>query len=62
MLVFPRRVNNPLDVAVQVDSPNKMADDPSAAANFCNKIGTFETCRRILKMSVYRGKPEVTGA
>jgi hypothetical protein len=25
-------------------------------------VGTFETCRRPLKMSVYRGRPEVTGA
>jgi hypothetical protein len=23
--------------------------------------GTFETCRPILRMSVYRGRPEVTG-
>jgi len=24
--------------------------------------GTFETCRRTLRMSVYRGRPEVIGA
>jgi hypothetical protein len=31
-------------------------------ADFCNKIGTFETCRQPLGMSVYRGRPEVIGA
>jgi hypothetical protein len=25
-------------------------------------IGTFETCRPMLPMSVHRGRPEVTGA
>jgi len=25
-------------------------------------IGTFETCRRVLRMSAYRGKPEVVGS
>src|SRR6202165_292639 len=25
-------------------------------------VGTFETCRRALKMSVHRGRPEVIGA
>ena len=25
-------------------------------------VGTFETCRRTLRMSVYRGRPEVIGA
>src|ERR1019366_4515093 len=25
-------------------------------------VGTFETCRRTLKMSAYRGRPEVGGA
>jgi len=25
-------------------------------------LGTFETCQRTLKMSAYRGRPEVIGA
>src|SRR6202171_6349558 len=31
-----------------------------SAATLC--VGTFETCRRTLKMSAYRGRPEVDGA
>jgi hypothetical protein len=27
--------------------------------DFCNNIGTFETCPLVLKMSVHRGRPEV---
>src|ERR1700694_4957308 len=35
---------------------------PSAVKkDFFNTIGTFETCRRALRMSVHRGRPEVTG-
>jgi hypothetical protein len=30
--------------------------------DFCNTIGTFETCRRTPRMSVYWGRPEVVGA
>src|SRR6185369_14538391 len=30
------------------------------STDFCNKIGTFQTCRPILKMSVHRGRSEVT--
>ena len=30
--------------------------------DFCNSIGTFETCRRTPKMSATRARPEVTGA
>jgi hypothetical protein len=29
--------------------------------DFCNKIGTFETCQQTPRMSVDRGRPEVTG-
>jgi hypothetical protein len=29
--------------------------------DFCNSIGTFETSRRTVTMSVYRGRPEVIG-
>src|SRR5438874_11982594 len=32
---------------------------PQASTDFCNKIGTFETCPPILRMSVHRGRPEV---
>jgi hypothetical protein len=30
--------------------------------DFCNNIGTFETCRPSPSMSVHRGRPEVVGA
>jgi hypothetical protein len=30
--------------------------------DFRNNIGTFETSRRTVTMSVYRGRPEVIGA
>ena len=35
-------------------------NDRKAFWGFCNKIGTFETCRQIPKMSVHRGRSEVT--
>src|SRR5439155_18257218 len=40
-------------------SENHCSRKPST--DFCNKIGTFETCRRILRMSVDGGRPEVAG-
>ena len=38
---------------------NKMADRRSAAADFCNKIGTFRTCRDFPVESAFGGKAEV---
>src|ERR1700733_11364229 len=32
------------------------------STDFCNKIGTFETCRMPLRMSADRGRSEVSGA
>jgi hypothetical protein len=34
---------------------------PTAQKDFCNTIGTFETCRTTLRMSANRGRPEVSG-
>lgn len=45
---FPSRVGIPLV------SPG--------AADFCNKIGTFATCRMTLRMSAGRGRPEESSA
>ena len=39
-----------------------MADDPSAAANFCNKIGTFRTWRDVRRKSVNRLKADMINA
>src|SRR5213079_7024 len=33
---------------------------PQASTDFCNKIGTFQTCQRLLETSGYEGRPEVT--
>src|ERR1700730_3485577 len=33
----------------------------SVSTDFCNKICHFRTCRRTLRMSVCRGRPEVAG-
>jgi hypothetical protein len=35
---------------------------PPASTDFCNKIGTFETCRPVLLVSVHGGRPDVIGA
>src|ERR1700720_3039421 len=32
------------------------------STDFCNKIGTLQTCPAALAMSVYGGRPEVSGA
>jgi hypothetical protein len=38
---------------------NEMADRRSAAADFCNKIGTERTCIDVRLESAFRGKAEV---
>jgi hypothetical protein len=40
---------------------NEMADGPSAAADFCNKIGTKRTCRLYRLMSVAGGTTDLLG-
>jgi hypothetical protein len=45
-------------VRVKAAAPNGQ----SVAADLCNKIGTFETCRGTPKTSAFRGRSEVTGA
>jgi hypothetical protein len=42
--------------------PARLSDEAVVAAVCESETGTFETCRRMLRMSVYRGRPEVIGA
>ena len=51
------------DAAAEKSKDQLSRDFPGRSIfDFCNNIGTFETCRRPLRMSVYRGRPEVVGA
>jgi hypothetical protein len=49
-------------IAVAESAKNQLLRDfrRRSIFDFCNTIGTFETCQGGLMMSVFRGRPEVT--
>jgi hypothetical protein len=51
----------PFADTARADRRGDRIEMPFAAAHE-SVVGTFETCRRTLRMSVYRGRPEVIGA
>jgi hypothetical protein len=48
-------------IAVAGSAKNQLLRDLRRRSifDFCNNIGTFETCPPILRMSAHRGRPEV---
>jgi NAD(P)-dependent dehydrogenase (short-subunit alcohol dehydrogenase family) len=61
--VYARNADQVKNTVAELQKPRR-ADNQSCvlfAAVHESPYGTFETCRPALKMSVYRGRPEVTG-